>query len=137
MNYGFTYITHSPISWRFPLAFQCFFALVTIAMVSIAPESPRWLVMRNRVEEAQTILARLESKPTNDPAVVEEIRYLVAMVDHEAEVQNSVSVKEIFSNGEQMTFRRILLGAGTPFFQQMGGVNVSKPLCTNCIWNIN
>ncbi|KAJ4371271.1 hypothetical protein N0V83_004488 [Neocucurbitaria cava] len=124
MNYGFTYITHSPISWRFPLAFQCFFALITMAMVTIAPESPRWLVMRNRVEEAQSILARLERKPINDPAVVEEVRYLVAIVDHEAEVQNSVSFKEVFSNGEQMTFRRILLGAGTPFFQQMGGVNV-------------
>lgn len=124
MNYGFTYIPNSPISWRFPLAFQCFFAIVTIAMVSIAPESPRWLVMRDRVEEAQHILGRLSGKPSDDTAIVDEIQYLVATVRHESEVQNSVSVKEIFSNGEQMTFRRIILGAGTPFFQQMGGVNV-------------
>ncbi|KAJ4345338.1 uncharacterized protein N0V89_011468 [Didymosphaeria variabile] len=124
MNYGFTYIPDSPISWRFPLAFQCFFAIVTIFMVLIAPESPRWLVMRDRVEEAQAILARLAGKPSDDAEVVDEVQYLVAMVQHENEVQNSVSVKEIFSNGEQMTFRRILLGAGTPFFQQMGGVNV-------------
>lgn len=124
MNYGFTYISHSPISWRFPLAFQCFFALITIAMVTIAPESPRWLVMRDRVEEAQAILARLSAAPSDDPSVIEEIHYLVATVHHESEVQNSVSLKEIFSSGEQMTFRRILLGAGTPFFQQLGGVNV-------------
>lgn len=124
MNYGFTYIPNNPLSWRFPLVFQCFFAIITIAMVTIAPESPRWLVMRDRVDEAQEILARLSSKPSDDPAVMEEIHYLVAMVYHEAEVQNLVSAKEIFSNGEQTTFRRILLGAGTPFFQQMGGVNV-------------
>lgn len=124
MNYGFTYIPNNPISWRFPLAFQCFFAMVTIAMVAIAPESPRWLVMANRVEEAQGILAQLSGKRFDDTAVIEETHYLVATVHHEAEVQNSISAKEIFSNGEQMTFRRVLLGAGTPFFQQMGGVNV-------------
>lgn len=124
MNYGFTYISHSSISWRFPLAFQCFFALITIAMVTIAPESPRWLVMRDRVDEAQAILARLSAQPSDNPSVVDEIQYLVATVHHESEVQHSVSIKEIFSSGEQMTFRRILLGAGTPFFQQLGGVNV-------------
>lgn len=124
MNYGFTFILNSPISWRFPLAFQCFFAIVTIIMTCFAPESPRWLVMRDRPEEAQAILARLQAKPRDDPAVVEEIAYLVAAVNHEASVQKSVTIKEIFSNGEQQTWRRILLGSGTPFFQQFGGTNV-------------
>ncbi|KAA8646687.1 sugar porter family MFS transporter [Aspergillus tanneri] len=124
MNYGFTYIPNHPVSWRFPLAFQCFFAIIAIAMVLVAPESPRWLVMRDRVEEAQKILARLAGKPSNNTEVMDEIQYLVATVLHEGEVQNSVSVREVFSSREQMTIRRILLGAGTPFFQQMGGVNV-------------
>ncbi|KAF9634282.1 hypothetical protein BFW01_g5177 [Lasiodiplodia theobromae] len=124
MNYGFTYISHSSVSWRFPLAFQCFFALITIAAVTIAPESPRWLVMRDRVDEARAILARLSALPPSNPSVVDEIQYLVATVHHESSVQHSVSFKEIFSSGEQMSFRRLLLGAGTPFFQQLGGVNV-------------
>ncbi|KAL0255056.1 hypothetical protein SLS55_009583 [Diplodia seriata] len=124
MNFGFTYMPDSPLSWRFPLAFQCFFALVTMAMVTVAPESPRWLVMRDRVPEAQRILARLASKPESDPSVVDEVHHLVAAVNHEAGAQRAVTTKEVFSNGPQMTFRRILLGAGTPFFQQMGGVNV-------------
>jgi MFS family permease len=125
MNYGFTFIPHSDVSWRFPLAFQCFFAIITIALVHITPESPRWLIMKNRVGEAQNILARLLSKPDNDPFVTSEIRNLVAAVHHEAEVQESVALKEILTwKSKQQTLRRMLLGAGTAFFQQMGGTNV-------------
>ncbi|KAL5592359.1 hypothetical protein FOBRF1_013385 [Fusarium oxysporum] len=124
MNYGFTYIPDSPISWRFPLGFQCFFAIITMALVFVSPESPRWLVMKDRITEAKAILALLTDKPADDPEIDQEVQQLVASVYHESEVQSSVTVKEVFSGGEQMTFRRILLGAGTPFFQQMGGVNV-------------
>ncbi|GAD91793.1 hypothetical protein NECHADRAFT_48029 [Paecilomyces variotii No. 5] len=125
MNYGFTFIPHSSVSWRFPLAFQCAFGIITISLVLITPESPRWLIMKNRVTEAQNILARLLSKPDNDPVVISEIQNLVAAVHHEAEVQQSAAIKEIFKRGsKQQTLRRILLGAGTAFFQQVGGTNV-------------
>nr|XP_036577935.1 uncharacterized protein CTRU02_11997 [Colletotrichum truncatum]KAF6785065.1 hypothetical protein CTRU02_11997 [Colletotrichum truncatum] len=124
MNFGFTYVPDNSVSWRFPLAFQCVFAIVTIIMTSIAPESPRWLIMSKRETEAQNVIARFQSKPENHASVIEEMQYLAASVNHEAELQNSVSFKEIFSNGPQQTFRRILLGAGTPVFQQVGGVNV-------------
>ncbi|KAM5387025.1 hypothetical protein ACJZ2D_000318 [Fusarium nematophilum] len=123
MNYGFTYISDHPISWRFPLAFQCFFALVTILLTLVMPESPRWLVMRDRAEEARAILARLRAKPQTDQEIVDEIQYLVATVHHEAKTQK-VSLKEVFSNGPQQNLRRILLGAGTSVFQQFGGTNV-------------
>ncbi|KAJ9303114.1 hypothetical protein DTO271G3_488 [Paecilomyces variotii] len=125
MNFGFTYIPHSPVSWRFPLAFQCFFALITTFLVLISPESPRWLVMKHRVSEAQEVLAKLTARPTNDPDVVEGIQTLVASINHEAEVQKSLLLKEIFTrNSKQQTLRRLLLGAGTAFFQQVGGTNV-------------
>lgn len=125
MNYGFTFIPHSPVSWRFPLAFQCFFAIVTILLVLVTPESPRWLAMKGRVSEAQNILARLLGKSENDPAIVYEIQNLLATVQHESEVQQSSVLKEIFaSNNKQRTLRRMLLGAGTAFFQQVGGTNV-------------
>ncbi|KAL2840798.1 general substrate transporter [Aspergillus pseudoustus] len=125
MNFGFTYVPNSSISWRFPLAFQCFFALITLSLVFIIPESPRWLVMKHRASEAQVILSRLLDKPRDDPDVVDEIQGLVATVQHEAEVQRSTPFKEIFArNSKQQTLRRILLGAGTAFFQQVGGTNV-------------
>ncbi|PWY65415.1 general substrate transporter [Aspergillus eucalypticola CBS 122712] len=125
MNYGFTFVPHSSVSWRFPLAFQCFFSIITIALVLVTPESPRWLIMKNRISEAQKIHARLLSKPDDHPSVVNEIHNLVAAVHHDAEVQKSVALKEIFTrNSKQQTLRRMLLGAGTAFFQQVGGTNV-------------
>jgi MFS family permease len=81
--------------------------------------------MKNRVSEAQHILARLLMKPDDDPIVVSEIQHSVASVHHEAEVQQSVALKEIFTrNSKQQTLRRMILGAGTAFFQQVGGTNV-------------
>ncbi|CAI7582706.1 uncharacterized protein N7487_006743 [Penicillium crustosum] len=125
MNYGFTFIPHSPVSWRFPLGFQCFFALVTIAFVLVAPESPRWLVMKHRANEAREILARLLAKSTDDQEVVDEIQILEISVNHESEVQQSKPLQAIFKRkSKQQTLRRILLGAGTAFFQQVGGTNV-------------
>ena len=125
MNFGFTYIPNSSVSWRFPLAFQCFFALITIALICLAPESPRWLLMKHRADKAQDIHSRLLDKPYDDPIVVEDIQCLVATLNQEAELQQSNPLNEIFSgNSKQQTLRRILLGAGTAFFQQVGGTNV-------------
>ncbi|PYI02395.1 general substrate transporter [Aspergillus sclerotiicarbonarius CBS 121057] len=124
MNYGFTYISDSPASWRFPLGFQCFFALITMSLVLVTPESPRWLVMRNRISEAQDILSRLLNTSHDDPVVREEIRHLIGSVSHTAEAHVSTPWKVIFRKDSKQTLRRLLLGAGTPFFQQVGGVNV-------------
>ncbi|KAI7204265.1 hypothetical protein D0869_03776 [Hortaea werneckii] len=127
MNFGFTYIPNSSVSWRFPVAFQCFFALVTIILVLVAPESPRWLVLKGRLTEARTVPAQLMAKPLEDRDIVAEIDGLAANVDHEAQLQQSVSFTEIFarkSGSGAFTLRRMLLGAGTAFFQQVGGTNV-------------
>ena len=125
MNFGFTYMPHSPVSWRFPLGFQCLFALVTIALVLVTPESPRWLVMMCRASEAQHVLACLLAKPLDDLEVVDEIQSLDSAIHHEAEAQQSTRLKEIFArNNKQYTLRRMLLGGGTAFFQQIGGTNV-------------
>jgi MFS family permease len=80
--------------------------------------------MEHRVDKAQDILARLLCKPYDNPEVVGEIQQLVESIHHEVEVQQSAPLREIFTNGKQQTFRRILLGAGTAFFQQVGGTNV-------------
>lgn len=125
INFGFTFIPTQSVSWRFPLGFQCVLALLTVVWVPFMVESPRWLCLRGRPEsEVRDVIVRLLDKEPEDEQVVHTISTIRNMVAHEAETQGGAGFREIFHNGPQQTFRRILLGAGVNFMQQFGGVNV-------------
>ncbi|KAJ6083056.1 general substrate transporter [Penicillium canescens] len=53
------YYTDSTAQWRFPLAFPAVFALAMSGVAFFMPESPRWLVLKKRDEEAKQVLAAL------------------------------------------------------------------------------
>lgn len=55
------------IQWRVPLATQLPIPVLLCILIFFVPFSPRWLVMRDRHEEAGAVLASLHNtKPTND-----------------------------------------------------------------------
>ncbi|RFU24123.1 hypothetical protein B7463_g12215, partial [Scytalidium lignicola] len=64
-----------PLTWRFPLAFQAFIALVMSLILFFMPESPRWLLLHNRDVEATTILhlLKLSHNNTRTPAEIDAI----------------------------------------------------------------
>ncbi|KAF2096100.1 general substrate transporter [Rhizodiscina lignyota] len=123
MNFGFTWVPNNDVSWRFPLAFQDFFAIVTIFLLYIMPESPRWLCLKDRHEEARVVISKLLAKPVDDSEVNESLELMIDSISRERSMAK-VGLREIFSNGRHQTFRRIALGAGTSFMQQIGGTNV-------------
>ncbi|GGE96079.1 sugar porter family MFS transporter [Stappia taiwanensis] len=47
-------------AWRWMLALGAVPAIVTLGGIWFAPESPRWLVMRGRNEEAETVIAAVQ-----------------------------------------------------------------------------
>jgi hypothetical protein len=66
IGFGFSFwTTTSAAAWRPPLAIQAFWSLSGLVCLWWIPESPRWLVMKDREEEAQDILYRLHSDATD------------------------------------------------------------------------
>jgi len=46
LDFGFSFLDPNPVAWRFPIAFQIFFAAIIVALILELPESPRWLILK-------------------------------------------------------------------------------------------
>lgn len=128
MTYGFSYVG-GPISWRFPLAFQLIFMIVLFSTVPWLPESPRWLIAHEYEDEAFSILADLEDKDSNDPYILQQHKEIVFTVQYErdnAPKWGGLLRGKTGDKGGTCTMRRLILGAGTQFFQQFAGINVTS-----------
>ncbi|KAE8367027.1 general substrate transporter [Aspergillus caelatus] len=120
INYGFSFIPNSEVAWRFPLAFQILFAVVIFISIMNLPESPRWLVMQGRNDEALEILEYLNEKPRDDPYIVNEFRSIQETVKE----MSKGSYRSLFDMSEYREFHRVALAYVNQMFQQISGINL-------------
>lgn len=88
------------------------------------PESPRWLIMHERVEEAQEALRRYLGKDLdlNDQAVLLELASI--QESYRIEQQSAISFKQVILGRDRSRhLGRLFLGCGGQFMQQFGGIN--------------
>ena len=126
MTYGFSYVD-GPIAWRFPLAFQFVFIFILYGTVPWLPESPRWLIAHDQIDEAEQIIADLEATSIDDAYVVTESKEIQWAVQYERE--NGVGWMDLLrgrSGKGTSTIRRLILGAGAQAMQQLAGINVTS-----------
>jgi len=127
-----------------PLAFQFLFIIILFATVPWLPESPRWLIARGRIDEAEKILADLEAKDIHDPFIIAQSKDIQWAVQYEKD--HAVRWRDLLrgKTGDQAgthTIRRLILGMGTQAMQQLckflrGGV-LGAQILTPSIAGIN
>ncbi|KAL1617395.1 hypothetical protein SLS56_011011 [Neofusicoccum ribis] len=135
-------------SYRIPMAVQLLWPLILGTALFLLPESPRFYVKENRVDDAARSLSRLRGQPVDSEYIQAELAELVA--SHRQE-QSGGGWVDCFRGGWKPSgnFRRVMLGVllqmwqqltginfiffyGTTFFQQVG---ISSPFVINIITN--
>ena len=122
INYGMLFVASNSVSWRLPLAFQCFWALITMSMVPFLPDSPRWLTIKDRNEEALRVIQRLGGPGQTEQQSQTIHTEIQENVQHEMSM-GKISLRNFFKRDRLHTARRVILGAGTQFMQQWSGIN--------------
>ncbi|HKQ14920.1 MAG TPA: sugar porter family MFS transporter [Steroidobacteraceae bacterium] len=100
-------------NWRWMLGVQVFPALLYLLLLSRIPESPRWLVIKGRDEQALEVLMRV----AGDTQAQENLQ----------QIRQSLAAKGVAHGWRALFDRRIrlimLIALGLAFFQQITGIN--------------
>lgn len=120
IDLGFSFLDPSSIAWRFPIAFQIVLALFIVAFIPGLPESPRWLALKGKDDEALTVLAALSDLPEDDPKVQDEFKAVKDTVFEMAKGRFT----DCFALNRNRNFHRTVLAYVNQMFQQISGINI-------------
>lgn len=119
INYG-CYFRPGEFQWRFPLLFQCVFAIYIIAVTIFLPETPRWLMRHDGNEErGLLVLAKLRGKEVTDEAVQKEKDEVMDALRIES--QHEGTWWDLFKDGGIAANKRFYLALAIQFMEQMSG----------------
>ncbi|KAF3011184.1 hypothetical protein E8E13_011575 [Curvularia kusanoi] len=125
-NYGITkYHAGTQLQWQLPTALQIIPAVIWATGIIFTPESPRFLLSKNKNTEAMRVLCEMRRLPADHPYVMEEFEGIQRQLNHEIEAVAGAStldlLKETFTVTEYR--RRFILMFSCHLFSQWSGAN--------------
>ncbi|KAM0722640.1 hypothetical protein Q7P37_002081 [Cladosporium fusiforme] len=115
IDLGFSFLEPSSVAWRFPIAFQIVLALIIIIFIPGLPESPRWLILKGREQEALEVLCALSDLPEDDPKIQSEFNAVKDTVFEMAQGR----FRDCFATNKNRNLHRTILAYVNQMFQQM------------------
>ncbi|ODV86206.1 hypothetical protein CANARDRAFT_27459 [[Candida] arabinofermentans NRRL YB-2248] len=107
--------------WRIPLGLCFAWALLMIFGMSYMPESPRFLIENEKIEEAKKSLATVNKVPVDSEFVRHEAELIFSAIELERTAGNA-SWSELFT-GKPKIFYRLFIGVMLQSLQQLTGDN--------------
>jgi len=108
-------------SWRLPISFEFIWGSILAIGMILLPESPRWLIKKERDEDAAHALSRLVSLPSDHPEIQAELDEIRVSFQHEKQLGES-SYLDCFRPANKILFRT-LTGIFIQAWQQLTGIN--------------
>jgi hypothetical protein len=118
IDYGFSYV-QSEWSFRGPLLLQCIFALILAIGTFFLPESPRYLIFKQKNALALKTLSDLQGKEKDDPNVVDEFQSIQETLELESKL-GQPTLKEMFT----VYRKRSMIAIAVQALGQLSGINI-------------
>ncbi|QPG75218.1 hypothetical protein FOA43_002568 [Brettanomyces nanus] len=107
--------------WRVPVGVSFVWAFLTILGVNFAPESPRFLFKKGKVDEGRKSISRINKVPDDSVLVTVEADSLTKSIERE-KLEGNSSWRELIY-GRPKLFYRVSLGLIVESLQQLTGIN--------------
>ena len=139
---------HASFAWRFPLAVQILPPLIVLAGSKFIPFSPRWLLSKNRREEAFEIVKHLHRTPEDKEDIAARQEFYLMEKQFEMDASMTVRRFEIFRGranqyrslvafllmwGDQFLGIFVMTNYGVLIYASLG-LTGSVPLLLNACW---
>ncbi|KIV98706.1 uncharacterized protein PV09_09533 [Verruconis gallopava] len=125
IDFGFTRMTNQ-ISWRFPIAIQCLFALVAGTCMFLLPDTPRWYYAKGLIDEGDRTVCNLFDANIDDSRVQQMKQSILASIQLEEQDEHGFRILDLFWDTSDLRVgRRIRISFLILALQQMMGINLS------------